>query len=168
MGGCTKAIERVFMELSYVKKIIRILENSDVDEVEIEEEGRKIRVARHRNHSVQYQVPSNAQLIPQAAVALSGPSSEARQSDETSQAPKTNYHEVKSPIVGTFYRAPAPDAEPYVEPGQEVSPGTVLCIVEAMKLMNEIECDVSGKIAKVMVENGTPVEYNQVLFLVET
>jgi acetyl-CoA carboxylase biotin carboxyl carrier protein len=69
--------------------------------------------------------------------------------------------------VGTFYRAPAPDAEPYVEVGQQVTQGTVLCIVEAMKLMNEIESDVAGNIVKILVENGTPVEYSQVLFLIE-
>ena len=77
-------------------------------------------------------------------------------------------YEIKSPIVGTFYRAPAPDADAYVQVGDSVSVGTVLCIVEAMKLMNEIECDVSGKIVKILAENGKPVEYNQPLFLIET
>jgi len=155
------------MELSYIKKIIRLVENSDVDEVEIEEEGKKIRVARHRPDSFQYQIPAN-QILTTQAVNAANPTPESKQASEISSAPKTNYHEVKSPIVGTFYRAPAPDAESYVEIGQQVEAGTVLCIVEAMKLMNEIECDVAGKIAKIMVENGTPVEYNQVLFLVET
>lgn len=150
----------VSMELSYIKKIIRLVENSDVDEIEIEEEGTKIRVARHRTNSVQYQIPSY-QTAPLPAVA------EPKEVSEVQSTPKVSHHEVRSPIVGTFYRAPAPDAEPYVEVGQEVSPGQVLCIVEAMKLMNEIECDVSGKVAKILVENGTPVEYNQVLFLVE-
>lgn len=154
------------MELSYIKKIIKLLENSDVDEVEIEEEGTKIRVARHRTNSIQYQIPP-IQSLPQQAPNI--PShADSKETAEIPALPKVNYHEVRSPIVGTFYRAPAPDAESYVEVGQEVSPGTVLCIVEAMKLMNEIECDVSGKIAKILVENGTPVEYNQVLFLVET
>jgi acetyl-CoA carboxylase biotin carboxyl carrier protein len=78
-----------------------------------------------------------------------------------------NLHEIRSPIVGTFYRAPAPDADAYVNIGDMVSSGTVLCIVEAMKLMNEIESDVSGKIVKILVENGKPVEYNQPLFLIE-
>lgn len=157
------------MELSYVKKIIRLLENSDVDEVEIEEEGKKIRVARHRSNSVQYQIPPNqAFLQPVQPAPGQGATESAPTAEAPSTAPKTNYHEIKSPIVGTFYRAPAPDAESYVEVGQSVNPGSVLCIVEAMKLMNEIECDISGKIAKIMVENGTPVEYNQVLFLVET
>jgi acetyl-CoA carboxylase biotin carboxyl carrier protein len=76
-------------------------------------------------------------------------------------------HEIKSPIVGTFYRSPAPDADVYVEVGQVVQPKTVLCIIEAMKLMNEIESDVAGKIVKVLVDNGKPVEYNQPLFLIE-
>jgi len=155
------------MELSYIKKIIKLVENSGIDEVEIEEEGTKIRVARHRTNTVQYQLPQN-QTAPQP-VGNNSPSAttEGSEAAAAKSSPKTNYHEVKSPIVGTFYRAPAPDAESYVEVGQEVSQGTVLCIVEAMKLMNEIECDVSGKVAKVLVENGTPVEYNQILFLIE-
>ncbi|GBD89327.1 biotin carboxyl carrier protein of acetyl-CoA carboxylase [bacterium BMS3Abin04] len=76
-------------------------------------------------------------------------------------------HEIRSPIVGTFYRAPAPDADTYVQVGDRLSEGSVLCIVEAMKLMNEIESDVSGKVVKILVENATPVEYNQPLFLIE-
>ena len=78
-----------------------------------------------------------------------------------------NYTEVRSPMVGTFYRSPAPDAEPYVEIGKNVEEGQTLCIIEAMKLMNEIESDYSGKVIKIMVENAQPVEYNQVLFLLE-
>jgi acetyl-CoA carboxylase biotin carboxyl carrier protein len=76
-------------------------------------------------------------------------------------------HEIKSPIVGTFYRAPAPDADAYIQVGDSISAGSVLCIVEAMKLMNEIESDVSGKVIKILVENGKPVEYNQPLFLIQ-
>jgi acetyl-CoA carboxylase biotin carboxyl carrier protein len=155
------------MELSYVKKIIKLVENSGIDEVEIEEQGVKIRVARHRQNSVQYQVPVyQTGSLPGT---MSGPSAlqEPSKTASVPVEPKSNLHEIRSPIVGTFYRAPAPDAESYVEIGQQVNAGTVLCIVEAMKLMNEIESDVSGKIVKVMVENGTPVEYNQILFLVE-
>ena len=81
--------------------------------------------------------------------------------------PEANLHQIRSPIVGTFYRAPAPDADPYVEVGQTVEPKTVLCIIEAMKLMNEIESDAAGRITKILVENGQPVEYNQPLFLLE-
>jgi biotin carboxyl carrier protein len=76
-------------------------------------------------------------------------------------------HEIRSPIVGTFYRAPAPDAEPFVQVGSHVTPGTTLCIIEAMKLMNEIQSDIAGTVVKILVENGQPVEYNQVLFLIE-
>jgi acetyl-CoA carboxylase biotin carboxyl carrier protein len=155
------------MELSYIRKIIKLVENSGVDEVEIEEEGKKIRVARHRTDSFQYQIPSNQAFSSHALNALSQQPSDSQPAAEAPSAPKVTYHEVKSPIVGTFYRAPAPDAEPYVEVGQQVNSGTVMCIVEAMKLMNEIESDIAGKVVKIMVENGTPVEYNQVLFLVE-
>ncbi|MCD6130878.1 MAG: acetyl-CoA carboxylase biotin carboxyl carrier protein [Candidatus Hydrothermae bacterium] len=77
------------------------------------------------------------------------------------------YHEIRSPIVGTFYRAPAPGAEPYVKEGDTIKKGQVLCIVEAMKVMNEIESDISGTVVKILVENGQPVEYNQPLFLIE-
>jgi acetyl-CoA carboxylase biotin carboxyl carrier protein len=80
---------------------------------------------------------------------------------------ESKYHEVRSPIVGTFYRAPSPDAEPYVEIGQTVQVGSVMCIVEAMKLMNEIESDCNGTVVNIIAENGKPVEYNQVLFLIE-
>jgi acetyl-CoA carboxylase biotin carboxyl carrier protein len=153
------------MELSYIKKIIKLVENSDVDEIELEEEGKKIRVVKHKPQSAVYQIPfsdHSPQFPPvPAGPPVAAPPAEAK--------PKTEkqYHEIRSPIVGTFYRAPSPDAEAYAEIGQEVKPGDVLCIVEAMKLMNEIECDVAGKIVKVVVENAKPVEYNQVLFLVD-
>jgi acetyl-CoA carboxylase biotin carboxyl carrier protein len=155
------------MDLAYVKKVIKLIEKSDVDEIEIEEEGRKIRVAKHKNQQpmyVQAAIPASAsaqQAAPAAGFAAPSPQASAP------SKPEMKYHEVRSPIVGTFYRAPAPDAEPYVEIGQNVSVGSVMCIVEAMKLMNEIESDVSGRVAQVLVENGKPVEYNQVLFLIE-
>jgi acetyl-CoA carboxylase biotin carboxyl carrier protein len=81
--------------------------------------------------------------------------------------PPKKYKEIRSPMVGTFYRAPSPEANPYVQVGDYITKGKVLCIIEAMKLMNEIESDVEGKIVKIMVENAQPVEYDQVLFLVE-
>jgi acetyl-CoA carboxylase biotin carboxyl carrier protein len=158
------------MDLAYVKKVIKLIEKSDVDEIEIEEEGKKIRVAKHKN-----QQPIFVQAAVQPAVAspqitqsptASSPAASPAQTPHSGK-PEVKYHEVHSPIVGTFYRAPAPDAEPYVEIGQNVSVGSVLCIVEAMKLMNEIESDVSGRLAQILVENGKPVEYNQVLFLIE-
>jgi acetyl-CoA carboxylase biotin carboxyl carrier protein len=157
------------MDLAYVKKVIKLIEKSDVDEIEIEEEGKKIRVAKHKNSQPMYiaQMASQGPLaVPQAQPNPASASSAVPQASVAAK-PETKYHEVRSPIVGTFYRAPAPDAEVYVEVGQNVSVGSVLCIVEAMKLMNEIESDVGGRIAQVLVENGKPVEYNQVLFLIE-
>lgn len=156
------------MDLAYVKKIIKLVEKSDVDEIEIEEEGKKIRVAKHRNSQAVYQIPNFPQLTqPVGAPAFPAVSSSAEVSSPLPAKTEVKYHEIRSPIVGTFYRAPAPDAEVYVEVGQEVKPGSVLCIVEAMKLMNEIESDVEGKVVKVLAENGKPVEYNQVLFLID-
>lgn len=160
------------MDLAYIKKVIKLVEKSEVDEIEIEEEGKKLRVAKSRNSQPvipqTYQIP----VAPSIVHPVAAPLPSAVSIPEGSPAPyppkaEVKYHEIRSPIVGTFYRAPAPDAENYVEVGQEVKAGTVLCIVEAMKLMNEIESDVSGRIVQILVENGKPVEYNQVLFHVE-
>ena len=160
------------MDLAYVKKVIKLIEKSEVDEIEIEEEGKKIRVAKHKNSQPAYfaQVGLPGYVgAPQPQQFAHNPATAPAASPEASQAAKTEtkFHEVRSPIVGTFYRAPAPDAENYVEVGQTVSVGSVLCIVEAMKLMNEIESDVNGRLAQILVENGKPVEYNQVLFTIE-
>ena len=160
------------MDLAYIKKVIKLIEKSEVDEIEIEEEGKKIRVAKHKNSQPMYMAQIASPGVGAAPLAPPVSASPAPLVGGVPQAtqpakPETKYHEVRSPIVGTFYRAPAPDAENYVEVGQSVSVGSVLCIVEAMKLMNEIESDVNGKIAQILVENGKPVEYNQVLFLME-
>ncbi len=159
------------MDLAYVKKVIKLIEKSEVDEIEIEEEGKKIRVAKHRNSQPMYvaQVGAPTQGVVPPGSALTSVAPQAAAVPQASQPAKsdTKFHEVRSPIVGTFYRAPAPDAEAYVEVGQNVNVGSVLCIVEAMKLMNEIESDVNGRVTQILVENGKPVEYNQVLFLIE-
>jgi acetyl-CoA carboxylase biotin carboxyl carrier protein len=155
------------MDLSYIKKIIRLVENSKVDEVEIEEEGKKIRVAKNKNSAMSYPVPAFSPPVQPSQPATPAPSGPVTEPPAPAKA-ETTYHEIRSPIVGTFYRAPAPDAAPFVEVGDDVKPGQTLCIIEAMKLMNEIECDVEGKVAKILVENGKPVEYNQVLFFIET
>ena len=153
------------MNLTLLKKLVRILEKSGVDEIEVEEEGLRVRLAKNARsaapaHHVSVQdfpvthIPEAHASSPAPAPAVAAPAAQ-------------KFHEVKSPIVGTFYRAPAPDADPYVEVGQTVQPKTVVCIIEAMKLMNEIETEVGGRIVKILVENGTPVEYNQVLFHIE-
>lgn len=155
------------MDLNLIKKLVKILETSDVTDIEIEENGTKIKVAK------KVRIAQPVQAV--AAVPSQTPSVSVQQKEEQKPGEKksseesieSNLHTVRSPIVGTFYRAPAPDADPYVQIGDVVSVGTVLCIVEAMKLMNEIESDVNGKIVKILVENGKPVEYNQPLFLIQ-
>jgi acetyl-CoA carboxylase biotin carboxyl carrier protein len=163
------------MDLTLIKKLVKLLSESDVDEIEIEEEGKKIRVAKHpeRGGTIQMASPGQwmteaprlapVQLAPAAAPVAAAPAA----APPAAPAAASNVHQIKSPIVGTFYRSPAPDASPFVQIGTAVEPGTVLCIIEAMKLMNEIEADVAGKVVKILVENGQPVEYDQVLFEVE-
>lgn len=157
------------MDLSYIKKIIKLVEHSDVDEVEIEEEGKKIRVAKNRSSSAGYAQPMMQMPMYQGPVPQAPPAAPAvpAATEEKPKAAEKKYHEIRSPIVGTFYRAPSPDAEPYIEVGQTVKPGDVLCIVEAMKLMNEIESDVAGTVVKIAVDNARPVEYNQILFFID-
>ena len=158
------------MDISYVKKVIKLLENSSIDEIEIEEEGKKLRVARNavapQMMSYPVGMPQVPAVAPAPAPAASGP--QADKPATASEPASGAYHEVKSPIVGTFYRAPSPDADVYVAEGQRVKAGQVMCIVEAMKLMNEIESDIDGTVVKILVENGKPVEYNQPLFLIDT
>ncbi len=158
------------MDLNYLRKLVRLLESSTLNEIEIEEEGLHVRVAKSGHpHVVASSAPSppvihSASHQPASPVEVHAP---AEPGKTVAPGTETKYHEVKSPIVGTFYRAPSPDAPPFVEVGQVVQPKTVLCIIEAMKLMNEIESDTAGRIAKILVENGQPVEYNQTLFLIE-
>lgn len=166
-------------DLNYIKKLIKIIETGDINEIEIEEEGTRLKVVKSKPAEFsQPQIISYAQpsVMPQAggtAPAAAAPSADtsAPKADDKKETPLSasgkQLIEVHSPIVGTFYRAPSPNADPYVQVGQQITKGTILCIVEAMKLMNEIESEHEGKIVKIMVENGQPVEYNQVLFLVE-
>jgi acetyl-CoA carboxylase biotin carboxyl carrier protein len=148
------------MDLNLIKKLVKIVDTSDITDLEVEENGLRIKVAKKIR---------GVQTIAQPIISQASPVEQAKtQEDQTSKTEtQENLHEVRSPIVGTFYRSPAPDADSYANVGDEVEQGTVLCIVEAMKLMNEIESDVSGKIVKILVENGKPVEYNQPLFLIQ-
>jgi acetyl-CoA carboxylase biotin carboxyl carrier protein len=156
------------MDLDLIKKLVKMVDTSSVTDLEIEENGLKIKIAKKIRSSqviTQAQIPmASAQPVLQPAAV--GAEENAKQKAEA-ELTSANVHEIRSPIVGTFYRAPAPDADSYVQVGSVVSPGSVLCIVEAMKLMNEIESDINGKIVKILVENGKPVEYNQPLFLIE-
>jgi acetyl-CoA carboxylase biotin carboxyl carrier protein len=157
------------MDLNYVRKLVKLLSESAIDEIEIEEEGKKIRVAKNPHSVPVSPVPHapGAALAPGAGAYAPQASLADAPGQPAPPVATTQFHEIKSPIVGTFYRSPAPDAAPFIQVGSVIRPGAILCIVEAMKLMNEIEADVAGKIVKIMVENGQPVEYDQTLFLVE-
>ncbi len=154
------------MDLSYLEKVVKLFDSSTLTDLEIEEEGTQIRMARRAEQPavVQY-APAPPPLAYGAAPAPAAPV--AAPAPATAAAANPKHHEIKSPIVGTMYRAPSPDADPYVQVGQHVEAGQTICIVEAMKLMNEIESDVSGKVIKVLVENAQPVEYGQPLIVVE-
>ncbi len=154
------------MDLKYVKQLLEMVEKSAVNEVELEEKGQKIRITKSAPQNVM-QAPQYQMAMPAPAAAAPAAPAPQAAAAKPAAAEGKKYHEVKSPIVGTFYRSPSPDAAPYVEIGSKVKQGGTLCIVEAMKLMNEIESDVTGTIVKINVENGKPVEYGQVLFLVE-
>jgi acetyl-CoA carboxylase biotin carboxyl carrier protein len=154
------------MDLNEIKRLIQLVQKSGIGELEITEGGRTIRIAAQPIASaapIPY-VVSSAPSAP-AAPALA-PAAEPR---AEAPAPSAESHlvPVVSPMVGTFYRAPAPDADPYVELNSQVDLGQTVCIVEAMKLMNEIESEVRGRIARILVDNGQPVEYGQTLFLVD-
>jgi len=158
------------MDINLIKKLIKIVEQSEITEFSVQEGDLKIKISKNSYSKTQAVFQQMPAVIPEitANVPVTSTTQEEPKLLEPKEEKKSNLHEIRSPIVGTFYRAPAPDADPYVQVGDIVSPGTVLCIVEAMKLMNEIESDVSGKVVKILVENATPVEYNQPLFLIET
>ncbi|MCB0267108.1 MAG: acetyl-CoA carboxylase biotin carboxyl carrier protein [Calditrichaeota bacterium] len=156
------------MDIQSIKQLIKIVEKSDIDEIEFEEEGRKIRISKRtlasKDGSAQSHMFNPVYAAPPQPVPAPTPPAAT---EAQAPAASANTVEVRSPMVGTFYRSPSPEADPYVEVGSSIKPGSPLCIIEAMKLMNEIESEFSGKIVKIMLENAQPVEYNQVLFLVE-
>jgi len=154
------------MDINLLKKLIKLVEQSEITEFEVQEGELKVKISKNSGQA-NVNLQSLGEYTRQAAQ-VQMPMTQQIESKPAAAETASKLHEVRSPIVGTFYRAPAPDADPYSQVGDMVSAGTVLCIVEAMKLMNEIECDVTGKIVKILVENASPVEYNQPLFLIET
>jgi len=154
------------MDLNLIKKLIKLLESSTITDLEIEENDYRIKIAK----KVRTSYPEDQSRIIHHVSPAHDHSQIEVQVDKKpgkDEEAEKNQHIIRSPIVGTFYRAPAPDADSYIQVGDLVSPGSVLCIVEAMKLMNEIESDVSGKVIKILAENGKPVEFNQPLFLIQ-
>ena len=149
------------MDIRKIKKLIELLHDTDVAEIEISEGEESVRISRNSTTPmapVQYAATS-APILP-----ASEPAAEAT-SSATADEPAG--YKVLSPMVGTFYRSPSPDAKPFVEVGQSVSVGDTLCIVEAMKMMNQIEADKSGIVTAILVEDGTPVEFDQPLVVIE-
>lgn len=158
------------IDLKKVEKMIELIQDTDVTELEVEEEGVKIRI--QRGHAPQVVMshggaPLSSMHHMSHAHALHHSLSENTAEEETPAAKPSHQHFVRSPMVGTFYAAASPTAKPFVEIGQKVKAGDVLCIVEAMKMMNQIECDKDGTVASRLVENGNPVEFDQPLFVIE-
>ncbi len=155
------------MDIKDIKSLIKMVTETDIAEFELESAEEKIRIKRGIvPEIVHYQAPQPVLAAPQAAPQLAPVAASAPVTAAAAPAAEKG-EPITSPIVGTFYRAPAPDAPPYVEVGQTVEKGQVLCIVEAMKLMNEIEAEYRCKILKICKENAQPVEFGDTLFLVE-
>jgi acetyl-CoA carboxylase biotin carboxyl carrier protein len=159
------------MNQKELKELIDFLIEKDISEFELERGDVKVRIKR----GAEAAAPVITHAVPMAAMPMAAPPAQAGQpaaaapasaSAAPPAAAEEELHTVKSPIVGTFYEAPGPGALPFVKPGDQVAAGQVLCIIEAMKLMNEIEADASGEVVKVLVNNGQPVEYGQPLFAI--
>lgn len=155
------------MDIRKIKKLIELLEESNVEELEIKEGEESVRISRGSRHQT-----TGIQTIYQPAMAASteplvqAPAADMPISGNAPAAPQTNGHEITSPMVGTFYRSPSPDAKPFVTEGQTVAVGDVICIVEAMKMMNQIEADKSGVVESILVDDGEPVEFDQPLITI--
>ncbi|MBO8091818.1 MAG: acetyl-CoA carboxylase biotin carboxyl carrier protein [Prosthecochloris sp.] len=152
------------MNLKEIEHLIGIINKSDIDEATIEEGDFKITLKRSSAHPPAAVVQASAVPVPPPAQPVQAPEQPAAPPAKTAD---DDLIEIRSPIVGTFYRSPSPDSDPFVNNGNRVQKGDILCIIEAMKLMNEIEAEVSGNIVDILVENGQPVEYDQVLFLLK-
>lgn len=149
------------MDLNHLREVLELVASCDVSEVEIEEEDLRLVIRKHAPAAAP-QITYAAAPAPVAAPAPAGPA--AAPAPAAAEPAGT---QVRAPIVGTFYSAPNPDSPAFVKVGQKVSVGDTLCIIEAMKLMNEIECEVSGTVTAVLVENATPVEFDQPLFVID-
>ncbi|MBS1189097.1 MAG: biotin carboxyl carrier protein [Rhodocyclaceae bacterium] len=149
------------MDLRKLKKLIDLVQESGISELEVTEGEEKVRIAKH------FAAPMQPQqyMAPMPMAPVAGPAAAGSASlEEEDELPEG--HVVKAPMVGTFYRSPSPGAGPFVEVGQAVKQGDTLCIIEAMKLLNEIEADASGVVKAILIENGEPVEYGEPLFVI--
>ena len=156
------------MDIRKIKKLIELLEESGIAEIEIKEGEEGLRISR-MPAAVTQAVPQVAHLgvLPAGAGAAAATASAALPAAESAPKPRPNEHVITAPMVGTFYASPSPGAKAFVDIGDEIKVGQVLCIIEAMKMMNQIEADKAGRITSVMAQNGDPVEFGQPLFVVE-
>ena len=164
------------MKADKIRELVKIVEDSNISELEFSRWGKRIRIVKNSVNSngsspaQQNILEKHAASAPDKILAAPGLGQPPPEPEKIKEPPpeiaekETNVEQICSPMVGTFYRAPAPDAEPYVKEGDRIEPGKVLCVVEAMKLMNEIEAEISGTIVKILIDNSQPVEYNQPLF----
>ena len=159
------------IDIEFVQSLIRMLDESSLDNLELRRGGTRIRLSKSPGAAaVIAEAPAarssgdNAASAPAATAPAAAPEESAPAVPETAS---TKLLDIESPMVGTFYRAPSPEADPYVDVGGTVAAGDVLCVIEAMKLMNELECEVAGRIVEICVENAEPVDFGQVLFRVD-
>ncbi len=154
------------MNVKEIKEMIILMNENNLSELEIEKEGMRIKLKKSAAANAPEGLPGPI-FIEREKVP---PSSESRVPENSPKeaSPGKNKNEIRSPMVGTFYRAPSPESPPFVQANQEIEPGQVICIIEAMKLMNEIKSEVKGKILEILVDNAEPVEFGQPLFLIET
>lgn len=157
------------MELKEIKELIKLVSEAEVSEVEVEKGDFKIAIRKIEEKTTFVQTPAAQPAPIQVSVPAASPVPTMHLSAQSTEAPNhaSNLITIKSPMIGTYYKSSTPDKPAFVNIGDEIKVGSVLCIVEAMKLFNEIESEVSGKIVKILVENASPVEYDQPLFLVE-
>ncbi len=158
------------MDIRKIKKLIELLEESGIAEIEIKEGEEALRISRMPTGSIAAQGLAHVPSLPLTAPPLSSPAKAATAASADVPAPKPtkpNEHVITAPMVGTFYGAPSPGAKPFIEIGDEIKVGQVLCIIEAMKMMNQIEADRAGRVTSIMARNGDPVEFGQPLFVVE-
>ncbi|MAR89418.1 MAG: acetyl-CoA carboxylase biotin carboxyl carrier protein [Pseudomonadota bacterium] len=153
------------MDIRKVKKLIELLEESGIDEIEIKEGEESVRISRNL-HAYAAPMPQAYAAPPPPPAAAPAPAASAPEPAAEPASKEPEGHKVKSPMVGTFYRSPSPDAKAFVEVGQSVKAGDPLCIVEAMKMMNQIEADKSGTVVAILVDNAEPVEFDQPLFVI--
>jgi len=147
------------VDIAQIRKLIKLIQSTDVSEIEVTESGQSVRICRNTGEQIM--------AAPVVHHMTSAPQAKHEAAAETEAVAPDAEHTVLSPMVGTFYRSASPDSDAYVKEGMRVKKGDVLCIIEAMKLMNEIEAEYDGMVEKILVENAQPVEYNQPLFVVK-